>query len=175
MIDQVVPAAALVLEVGCGRSPHPRAGVGLDRDPVAVAAVAGVVCVCGDARQLPARDGCFDVVLARGVLHHLEDLSTFVGEARRVSRDGGLLVVLDAEPMPVADYAEMVRQLSETATPAEPTNGVDPELLRSLVMTAGAKTVHSRRAGRWTHATPPFTQRLFSSTATLHVVRWERE
>ncbi|MHB1931102.1 MAG: hypothetical protein ACYCUG_17055, partial [Acidimicrobiales bacterium] len=100
-----------------------------------------------------------------------EELSTFVGEARRVSRDGGLLVVLVAERMPAADYAEMVRQLSETATPAEPTNGVDPELLRSLVMTAGAKTVHSRRAGRWTHATPPFTQRLFSSTATLHVVR----
>jgi SAM-dependent methyltransferase len=49
----------------------------------------------GDARDLPAADGSFDVVLVMGPLYHLvdeEDRVTVLREARRVCRDGGRVV-----------------------------------------------------------------------------------
>lgn len=45
--------------------------------------------VC-DAHAMPFEDGTFDVVVANGVLHHL-DLKTAVKEIRRVLKKGGVL------------------------------------------------------------------------------------
>jgi SAM-dependent methyltransferase len=46
-----------------------------------------------DARDLPFRDGVFDVVVAIYVLHHVPDAARAVAEMARVVRPGGTVVV----------------------------------------------------------------------------------
>ncbi len=173
VIGGVIEGGARVLEVGCGSSPHARTTVGLDRDRRAASSVeAGPAVVVGDAARLPFAAGCFDVVLAQGAVHHLDDVAGFVREARRVLGPGGSLVILDAEPMPERDYRSMCEQLRSSGAAPEPLNGVDPAWLEALVQVESDGTFTSLGAGTWTHATPPYTKREFSSPALLHVASW---
>lgn len=99
------PAPADVLDVGGGTGAHSRwlAADGyrvrlVDPVPhhVEAAQEAGIDAVLGDARQLPADDGSFDVVFAAGPMYHLierADRDLALAEARRVLRPGGLLAV----------------------------------------------------------------------------------
>jgi ubiquinone/menaquinone biosynthesis C-methylase UbiE len=52
--------------------------------------------------RLPLADATVDVVVGRGVLHHLPDVEAGLAEWRRVLRPGGA-VVLSSEPTPVVD------------------------------------------------------------------------
>jgi len=52
-----------------------------------------------DAEKLPYASGSFDLVLARGALHHLPDPLGALTEFRRVLAPGGIAIVL-AEPTP---------------------------------------------------------------------------
>ncbi len=54
------------------------------------------------AAALPYRDGSFDAVVTRGVLHHLHDVPAALAEWRRVVRTGGPVLAL-SEPTPWAD------------------------------------------------------------------------
>jgi ubiquinone/menaquinone biosynthesis C-methylase UbiE len=51
--------------------------------------------VQADACRLPFAENTFDVVYARGMLHHLPDPARGMQEIRRVLKPGGLAVVLD--------------------------------------------------------------------------------
>ncbi len=128
--------------------------------------------VVGDAARLPFTAGCFDVVLAQGVVHHLDEVAGFVSEARRVLEPGGSLVVLDAEPMPEEDYRSMCDQLRTSGTALEPRNGVDSGWLEALVRVGTDGGFASLAAGTWTHASPPYAEREFSSPALLHIATW---
>jgi ubiquinone/menaquinone biosynthesis C-methylase UbiE len=55
-----------------------------------------------DAARLPIRSGTVDVVVSRGVLHHLPDVPAALAEWRRVLRPGGAVVVA-SEPTPVVE------------------------------------------------------------------------
>ena len=55
--------------------------------------------VQADATRLPVRDGALDLVVARGVLHHLPDVTAALAEWRRGLRPGGAVVLL-SEPTP---------------------------------------------------------------------------
>ncbi len=55
-----------------------------------------------DATRLPLRDGAVDLVVGRGVLHHLPDVAAALAEWRRVLAPGGA-VVLSSEPTPVVE------------------------------------------------------------------------
>lgn len=49
----------------------------------------------GSAYEMPFPDASFDLVVATSAIHMLDDLPCFVGEARRVLKSGGSLVVID--------------------------------------------------------------------------------
>ncbi|MFB6303559.1 MAG: class I SAM-dependent methyltransferase [Haloferacaceae archaeon] len=76
-------------------------------DPVVVDAAAGMcrrarerglAAVRGDAGRLPVADAAVDAVLVVDAFHHLPDSRAALGEARRVLRPGGVLVVRDFDP-----------------------------------------------------------------------------
>ena len=83
----------LVLDVGSGSNPHPRADVLLERylrseHRHGTLAVADRPTVFADACAMPFRDGAFDFVIAFHVLEHMRDPAAFLGEIMRVGRAG---------------------------------------------------------------------------------------
>ncbi|WP_165989529.1 methyltransferase domain-containing protein [Streptomyces sp. YIM 98790] len=101
----VPPAArpgAVLVDLGCGGgllAPH-LAGkgyrhLGVDLSPSALrqARRHGVTAVRGDVLAVPLRDAVADVVVAGEILEHVPDLERAVGEACRLLRPGGTLVL----------------------------------------------------------------------------------
>jgi ubiquinone/menaquinone biosynthesis C-methylase UbiE len=54
----------------------------------------------GNARGLPFRSGCFDLVISNSLLHHLPDAVPALDEFARVSRRGGAIMVRDLRRPP---------------------------------------------------------------------------
>jgi ubiquinone/menaquinone biosynthesis C-methylase UbiE len=95
--------------------------------------------ICGDARHVPFAAGCLDLVLCFGVVPHLEDVPSALGELWRLLRAGGTFTVghimasreLNAfhrslegpvsgdELPPATVLAEMLAQLGARKTQAE--------------------------------------------------------
>jgi ubiquinone/menaquinone biosynthesis C-methylase UbiE len=95
-------ARARILEIGGGRSGlarllYPDAEiVTLDLDFALLGqgpAQASSAFVCGDARRLPFADGTFDAVTLFDVLEHIHDDGMAAGEALRVTRSQGVVLV----------------------------------------------------------------------------------
>jgi 2-polyprenyl-6-hydroxyphenyl methylase/3-demethylubiquinone-9 3-methyltransferase len=137
---ELVPPAtrpgALLVDLGCGAgllAPHltgkgyRHVGVDLTTSALTQAVAHGVTAVRGDVCRTPLADGCADVVCAGEILEHVPDLPAAVGEACRLLRPGGLLV-LDT----LADTA-LARLLVITLgerIPGTPPPGIhDPALL----------------------------------------------
>lgn len=88
-----VPSDALVLEVGSGGSPYPRANVLLDayedtRERHWAPLKADRPIVLGFVEKLPFRDKAFDFVIASHVFEHSADPAAFLGELQRVAKAG---------------------------------------------------------------------------------------
>jgi SAM-dependent methyltransferase len=109
LIDHVrIGNADRFLEVGCGEggnlklmSSMPRQSIGVDYSLEKVQWAAEHVPEARFARanatRLPFRDGSFDVVLCRDVLHHLTipDKKDVLEEIIRVCRDAGRIVIIE--------------------------------------------------------------------------------
>lgn len=83
----------LVLDVGSGGSPHPRADVLLERYVAGqhrhgVAPVVDRPIVFADGCRMPFRDKAFDYVIAFHVLEHITRPELFLAELMRVARAG---------------------------------------------------------------------------------------
>jgi len=87
-----IPCGALVLELGSGHRPHPRADVLTDKYLDDFERGGHLVMdrpfVQADAQQLPFKPKVFDYVICRHVLEHVEDPETFFHEISRVGRAG---------------------------------------------------------------------------------------
>lgn len=88
-----VDASALVLEIGAGGNPYPRANVLLDayeRTPERVESdlTRDRPVVLAMAERLPFRDKVFDFAIASHVLEHSADPEAFLNEMMRVARAG---------------------------------------------------------------------------------------
>ena len=103
---ELIPPAprpdAVLVDLGCGAgllSPHlsgkgyRHIGIDLTASALAQAADHGVTPVRGDVQRVPLADGCADVVTAGEILEHVTDVRIAVGEACRLLRPGGLLVI----------------------------------------------------------------------------------
>lgn len=89
-----------VLDVGCGNKPYKRLfpeceWVGLDNR--------GVGDVEGDMHELPFEDESFDTVLVTDVLHLTPSPANVLGEAARVLKKGGNIVVVARCTTPQAE------------------------------------------------------------------------
>jgi len=88
-----VPRNAVVLDLGCGDKPHPRANVLCDRFASGSAERGGALAkirptVIADAEELPFRNKAFDYVVCSHVLEHARDPRRFLGEMMRVAGGG---------------------------------------------------------------------------------------
>lgn len=51
--------------------------------------------VCGDSQSLPFREGSFDLIFARSLLHHLPEPKKGIGEMKRVLKKDGKIILTD--------------------------------------------------------------------------------
>ncbi len=88
-----VPPEALVLDVGSGGNPYPRANVLLDAYEESVERYNAPIIkdrpmVYGVGERMPFRDKAFDFVIASHVLEHTADPASFLNELMRVGKAG---------------------------------------------------------------------------------------
>jgi ubiquinone/menaquinone biosynthesis C-methylase UbiE len=114
LLGRPVRAGETVLDVGCGTgwlaAGLPRAqpglsviGVDLSRGMLGRARAAGAwPLLRADAQRLPLATASVDLIVSRGVLHHLPDVPAALTEWRRVLRPGGA-VVITCEPTPTGE------------------------------------------------------------------------
>ncbi|MSP12992.1 MAG: methyltransferase domain-containing protein [Chloroflexi bacterium] len=109
-----------VLDVGCGPGPitrdiaamvYPGPVVGVDSEPKSIelagnlvkeSHISNLTFQVGDALQLDFADGSFDVVLSMNVIGWLRDPVRALQEQRRVTREGGWVLVM------MADYGNIL-------------------------------------------------------------------
>jgi SAM-dependent methyltransferase len=146
------PGTARLLDVGCGPGgmdsylvERVASLTGLDTSErmveLAAAANPGAEYAVTEPLRLPYADASFDAAFASCVLHHIDpgDRAVFVGEMARVVAPGGLVVVLEHNPLnPLTRFVVSRCALDE---------GVDllgPGATRGLLAGASAEPVESR-------------------------------
>ncbi len=91
-LADVIPQGAKVLDVGCGDGSiakllmDARPDVAIEGIDVLVRPITHVPVTEFDGKTIPFADKTFDVVMFVDVLHHTEDPTVLLGEARRVAR-----------------------------------------------------------------------------------------
>ncbi|TDJ64967.1 MAG: class I SAM-dependent methyltransferase [Proteobacteria bacterium] len=119
------------LDVGCGHGlivPHLASdcvhvsGCDVAEQPLAIASKA---CPASSFHlqtefdRLPFDDASFDIAYAICVIHHVEenDWEVFVGEMSRVTKDGGLVILVEHNPInPLTQFIVKTCDLDENAT-----------------------------------------------------------
>jgi len=102
-----------VLDIGCGGGLYSKAWaelgaervIGVDFSRVMLSAAEetckddpNISFWHGDALQTGLPSRCADIVFSRAVIHHVTDLPSFLAEARRLLRKGGLCLIQDRTP-----------------------------------------------------------------------------
>ena len=153
-----IPRGGAVIDVGCGTGralPALRQAVGPDGSVIAVdltpemldqarpqSQAANAALVLADARRLPFADASADAVFAAGLVNHLPDTETGLGELARVTRPGGLLVLFHP-----SGRAALAARHGRALTPDEPL-AADP-LRRSTQASGWQLTIYDDSVGRF--------------------------
>lgn len=113
-----------------------------------------------DAKQLPFKDGLFDVVMSNSIVHHIPEPIHALQEAVRVVRPGGLLFFRDLlRPDSVQQLEMLVQTYAGAATPPQQKMFAESlhaalslDEIRQLVSSLGfaAETVQQTSDRHWT-------------------------
>jgi SAM-dependent methyltransferase len=135
-----------VTEIGCGNGPYltrldrcghagPLLGVDLSPGMLAItrAAVPRAAVIVGDAQRLPLADDAADVTLAPHMLYHVPDRVAAAEEFRRVTRQGGHVLVTLNGADHVAEFRDLAAQAA--ARLGLPDTGIQAEYQTFLSMT----------------------------------------
>ena len=171
-IANVVQANSQVLDVGCGNGfiAHHLSAllqtpvVGLD---VAESTTARISYHQFDGRHFPLADQTFDAVLFCYVLHHAQDAHLILDEARRVLKDGGLMIIYEDNPARWWDKAvcwshNLQWQGKTGRCTFRLENG-----WRGLFNLSGFEIINQRRLSRWRNMAHPVSRNFFVLT-TMH-------
>jgi SAM-dependent methyltransferase len=120
-----VGPGATVLDVGCGNGAYLRelrarhiSAVGCDLSfGMLRSASPHPTLVNADATGLPLRDGSFDLALAPHMLYHVPDREAAARELRRVSKPGGVCLVVTNGPRHMLSLRELVEAAAGHGTP----------------------------------------------------------
>jgi ubiquinone/menaquinone biosynthesis C-methylase UbiE len=88
----------------------------------------------GDALDIRASDGSFDIVTTRRATHHFADVPRFIQEAKRVLKPGGRLGVADMSP---PEGAEAFSNTIEKLRDCSHVEAFTPGKWRSMISAAG--------------------------------------
>ena len=154
LIREHVQAGQRILDAGCGR--YLRFSkeladscevVGIDLEaPLETTNSGSPYGVCGDLSHLPFRSECFDLVISRSVVEHLEDPSRVFREFSRILRSGGKVVIVTPNKY---DYVSLVaavtphkfHQFLVSRIFRVPTDDVFPTLYRANTMSSIRKAL----------------------------------
>lgn len=145
-----------VLELGCGTgvlladlTQKYRFVVGSDvsREMMQVARKLGTPLIEGDGSALPFGNGSFDLVICRGVLHHVTDHRAVLAEIHRVLRQGGELIL--SEPSNDWWLVRTMRSLMYRFSDKfdEEDEGFLSDQLRELIEATGFRETRMERFG----------------------------
>jgi len=93
LIPDIGPPGGTVLDIGAGSMPYREDFVAAGFRYVGADIDGSAEVVIGDDGTLPVPDDSFDVVVSFQVLEHVADVARYLGEARRVLRPGGRLLL----------------------------------------------------------------------------------
>jgi len=159
-------AASHVLDVGCGNgyiAHHLSAmlgarvlGIDLDETTEAIVDYRSF-----DGVRFPVETESLDAVLFCYVLHHAQDLRTLLGEARRVLRAGGQVVVYEDNPESFWDRIVCSGHNLKWRGRTGPCTFKTEAGWRQLFESAGFEVVKTRTLSRWRNLAHPVSRRLF--------------
>lgn len=113
--------------------------------------------------NVPLATGSADVIVFRGLLHHVKEIGLAFAEVQRVLCEGGRLLVQDGTRMPDSVFEEMNEALSRSGLPQEVHPGFDIEELTEELSVHGLVVEEVIKAGVATFAAPPYTPRVYST------------
>jgi ubiquinone/menaquinone biosynthesis C-methylase UbiE len=153
-----------VLDAGCGRgalalalAAHVAEVVGVDESDESLAAArdgapANATFVSGDVTALPFPFGAFDIAVCRGVLHHVRRPELVVSELARVTRPGGLVLVVDrlgdVDPLVAIEADRYWRQLHPGHQRFLPDGDVRQLLDANNLVVRSAESTHASGDGQ---------------------------
>ena len=102
-VNNAIDSESIVLDLGCGDGKYGaikengfkgKILVGLDNDgELLVENTCLSFRVLGDAHRLPFRQNCFDIIISRVVIEHIERPDIVLSEASRVLKLGGVFII----------------------------------------------------------------------------------